>query len=155
MNKNIFIKAIFIGIVASIVFILIQPFFGLSTLTSRHAAAYVNLGGYNETVALILSWFVHVSVSTAYAILSAFIFSINSTIAVSTIQVFVLGWVTTLIATPANEWVVKLVTTQTFPDISSLASINTELGAKFWLHVMFFVLVIIGLYVVSTKRDVK
>lgn len=151
MNKNIFIKAIFIGIVASIVFILIQPFFGLSTLTSRHAAAYVNLGGYNETVALILSWFVHVSVSTAYAILSAFIFSINSTIAVSTIQVFVLGWVTTLIATPANEWVVKLVTTQTFPDISSLASINTELGAKFWLHVMFFVLVIVGLYLGKVK----
>ena len=151
MNKNIFIKAIFIGIVASIVFILIQPFFGLSTLTSRHAAAYVNFGGYNETVALILSWFVHVSVSTAYAILSAFIFSINSTIAVSTIQVFVLGWVTTLIATPANEWVVKLVTTQTFPDISSLASINTELGAKFWLHVMFFVLVIVGLYLGKVK----
>ena len=115
MNKNIFIKSILIGLIASIAFILIQPLFGLATLTSRHAAAYINLGGYNETIALILSWFVHVSVSIAYAILSTFIFSMNSTIAVSTIQVLVLGWITTLIATPANEWVVKLVTTHVNP----------------------------------------
>ncbi len=155
MNKNIFIKSILIGLIASIAFILIQPFFGLATLTSRHAAAYINLGGYNETIALILSWFVHVSVSIAYAILSTFIFSINSTIVVSTIQVLVLGWITTLIATPANEWVVKLVTTQRLPDISTLAPINTHIGPKFWLHVMFFIFVIIGLYVVKIKKGVK
>lgn len=152
MNKNIFIKAIFIGLIASIAFILIQPFFGLTTLTSRHAAAYVSLGGYHETIALILSWVVHISVSIAYAILSTLIFSINSTMLVSSIQVLVLGWITTLIATPANEWVVKLVTTQKFPDISSLAPINTDIGPKFWLHVMYFVFVIIGLYVVRTKK---
>lgn len=155
MNKPIFIKAILIGLIASIAFILIQPFFGLATLTSRHAAAYVSLGGYNETVALILSWVVHVSVSIAYAILSTLIFSINSSLIISSIQVLVLGWITTLIATPANEWVVKLVTTQKLPDISALAPVNTDIGPKFWLHVMFFVFVMIGLYVVKIKRKIK
>lgn len=153
MNKTIFIKAILIGLIASIAFILIQPFFGLTTLTSRHAAAYVSLGGYNETVALILSWVVHVSVSIAYAILSTLIFSINSSLIISSIQVLVLGWITTLIATPANEWVVKLVTTQKLPDISALAPVNTDIGPKFWLHVMFFVFVMIGLYVVKVKNN--
>ena len=153
MNKTIFIKAILIGLIASIAFILIQPFFGLTTLTSRHAAAYVSLGGYNETVALILSWVVHVSVSIVYAILSTLIFSINSSLIISSIQVLVLGWITTLIATPANEWVVKLVTTQKLPDISALAPVNTDIGPKFWLHVMFFVFVMIGLYVVKVKPN--
>ena len=153
MNKSIFIKAILIGLIASIAFILIQPFFGLATLTSRHAAAYVSLGGYNETVALILSWVVHVGVSIVYAILSTLIFNINSSLIISSIQVLVLGWITTLIATPANEWVVKLVTTQKLPDISALAPVNTDIGPKFWLHVMFFVFVMIGLYVVKVKPN--
>lgn len=155
MNKTIFIKAILIGLIASIAFILIQPFFGLTTLTSRHAAAYVSLGGYNETVALTLSWVVHISVSIAYAILSTLIFSINSSLIISSIQVLVLGWITTLIATPANEWVVKLVTTQKLPDISALAPVNTDIGPKFWLHVMFFVFVMIGLYAVKVKKKIK
>ena len=59
MNKNTIVKALFVGLIASIAFIIAQPFFGMSTLTSRHAAAYMT-GGYNETVAIVLSWIVHI-----------------------------------------------------------------------------------------------
>ena len=145
MNKKTIFTAAFIGLIASIIFILVQPIFGMSTLTSRHAAAYINLGGYDATSALLISWFVHISVSIAYAILSGIIFSINSSTLVNTIQVLVFGWITTLIATPANEFVVKLVTMRQFPDITTLAALNFEIGPKLWLHLVFFVFIIIGL----------
>jgi len=156
MNKNTMLTAAFIGLISSIIFILVQPIFGMSTLTSRHAAAYISLGGYTEISALLLSWFVHISVSIAYAILSSIIFSINSTALVNTIQILVFGWITTLIATPANEFVVKLVTMKKFPDLSALAPLNFEVGPKLWLHLVFFVFIIIGLCLTQkiTKRPV-
>lgn len=155
MNKNNIITAALIGFIASIAFILIQPIFGLSTLTSRHAFAYVKLGEYSEITALVIAWFVHISVSIAYAELSAFIFNINSSLKVNIIQVLFFGWLTTLIATPANEFVVKLVTTQQFPDLSSLAGLNMEVGPKLWLHIVFFVFVMIGLLLTKNKTLLK
>lgn len=153
MNKTLFI-ALFIGLIASIAFILAQPFFGMATLTSRHIAAYINFGGYTETNALILSWFVHVSVSMAYALTSAIIFHINRSLLVSISQIFILGWFTTLIATPANEWVVKLVTTQKLTAFSQLQPLNTDIGPKFWLHVMFFAFVLSGLGIAKLQTKV-
>ena len=151
MNKKTIITTFVVGIIASIVFILIQPVFGMSSLTSRHAAAYVNFGGYSEIGALLLSWFVHISVSIAYTILSILIFSLNSTWSVNTIQILVLGWITTLIATPANEFVVKLVTTEKFPALSSLSAVNTDVGPKLWLHIIFFAFIVAGLWVSRLK----
>jgi hypothetical protein len=153
--KNTLITAFIVGLIASIAFIIFQPLFGLATLTSRHAAAYVNFGGYSEVSALILSWFVHISVSIAYAVISTVIFNFNHSLWVSSLQVIVLGWFTTLIATPANEWVVKLVTTETFTPLSELAPLNTAIGPKFWLHVMFFVFVLLGLWFKKVKIDKK
>ena len=145
MNKKNVITAVLIGFIASIIFIVIQPMFGLSTLTSRHAFAYASLGEYSELAALIIAWFVHISVSIAYAILASIIFNINSSMVVNVIQVLFFGWLTTLIATPANDFVVKLVTKQAFPDVGSLAGFNFEVVPKLWLHVAFFVFVVVGL----------
>ncbi|MFA0182670.1 hypothetical protein OAW_01890 [Vibrio cyclitrophicus ZF170] len=153
MNKKTLIMTLVIGLMASIAFILIQPLFGMSTLTSRHAAAYVTLGGYDPTSALVLSWVVHVGVSLCYAFLSNLIFMFNSSLSVNLIQIAVLGWITTLIATPANEWVVKLVTTKQFPSISSLSALNTDVGPKLWLHILFFVLIVGGLWVAKKQRS--
>tara|TARA_R110001583_G_scaffold6618_2_gene33534 strand:+ start:6938 stop:7414 length:477 start_codon:yes stop_codon:yes gene_type:complete len=151
MNKKSLITAAFVGLVASIIFIIVQPIFGMATLTSRHALAYVTYGAYSETSALILSWFVHISVSVCYALLSMIIFNINRSLLVCTLQVVILGWITTLIATPANEFVVKLVTTSSFPALSSLSAINTQVGPKLWLHIVFFVFVMVGIWLASMK----
>jgi len=149
-HKNTIITALLIGIFAGIAFILIQPLFGMATLTSRHANAYVNVGAYSVTMALIMSWLVHLAVSIFYTLLSVIIFNLNHSVSVSLAQVIILGWVTTLIATPANEWVVKLITTGQFPMIAELSGLNTQIGPKLWLHIVFFAWVIIGLYFIRS-----
>jgi hypothetical protein len=146
MKRNIFINTFLIGLVSSIAFIMIQPLFGMLSLTSRHASAYINLGGYNETLALVLAWFLHISVSIFYTFISTAIFYFNHSILVSFGQVIILGWLTTLIATPANEWVVKLITTEKFTAINSLSALNTQVGPKLWLHILFFTFVLCGLW---------
>ena len=151
MNKNTLMIAVSLGLVAGIAFILIQPLFGMATLTSRHAEAYVNLGSYSQTAALIISWLVHISVSIFYALLSVVVFNLNHSLLISFIQVIVFGWVTTLIATPANEWVVKSVTTGQFPAFNALSGLNTEIGPKLWLHIMFFTFIVCGLYLIRLK----
>jgi hypothetical protein len=152
---NILLTAVSIGLIASIAFILIQPFFGMVTLTSRHASAYLNNGAYSETSALIVSWMVHVGVSIFYALLSTIIFNINHSILVSFGQVIVLGWLTTLAATPANEFVVKFITTEQFPALSSLSALNTEVGPKLWLHILFFAFVLAGVWLTRIKAFSK
>jgi hypothetical protein len=151
MKLNTFTTALFVGLIASIAFILIQPLFGMLTLTSRHADAYIKLGAYPETAALILSWVVHISVSIFYALVSTIVFNINNTWFVSTGQIIALGWLTTLTATPANEFVVKLITTLTLPDLGSLSALNTDIGAKFWLHILFFALVVLGISLLNKR----
>jgi len=154
MNKSTLTKAIIIGLIASIAFILAQPLFGMSTLTSRHAAAYMT-GGYNESVAIVLSWIVHISVSIFYAFVSIVIFNANNTVLASIGQVVVLGWITTMTATPANEWVVKLVNSQSIPSFSQLSAINTDIGPKFWLHVVFFAFIVALLWLSKIKRKLN
>jgi hypothetical protein len=145
MSINTLITTFIIGILASISFILIQPLFGMLTLTSRHAAAYIEIGNYNAIVAMTLSWLIHISVSVFYTFISLSIYNFNNLISVSFVQIIVLGWITTLIATPANEWVVKFITTGQLTTISSLSDLNTQVGPKLWLHVLFFGLVIVGI----------
>lgn len=149
---NILFIAISIGLIASVAFILIQPLFGMATLTSRHASAYLSNVAYSETSALLVSWLVHVSVSVLYVLLSTVIFNFNHSLLVSVGQVIVLGWLTTIIATPANEFVVKLITTERFPSLSSLSELNTEVGPKLWLHILFFAFVLGGLWLTRIKR---
>ncbi len=147
IKNNILVSSIVIGLFASIAFILIQPFFGMLTLTSRHAAAYVEIGNYNASGAMALSWALHIGVSIIYTLVSLSIYHVNRSILVNFLQVIILGWATTLIATPANEWVVKFITTGQLSSLSSLSDLNTQVGPKLWLHILFFVLVISGAWV--------
>lgn len=50
----------------------------------------------------------------------------------------VLGSITTLTATPANEFVVKLITSKSFPAFDTLSALNTRMGPKLWLHILHF-----------------
>lgn len=141
---NTLTTTFFVGVIASIAFILIQPSFGMLTLTSRHAAVYTDIGHYNETFAVALAWLVHGSVSIFYTFISLLIYNFNHSLIINFIQIIVLGWLTTLIATPANEWVIKLITTGQLTPLHALSNLNTEVGPKLWLHILFFSLVIIG-----------
>lgn len=155
INQKVILTALIVGLIASVAFIFIQPLFGMLTLTSRHAAAYVKLGEYDASTALLLSWFVHMSVSVFYAMLSTIIFNVNRTWLVNITQVVALGWITTLTATPANEFVVKLITSLQFPDLGTLSAVNTEIGPKLWLHIMFFGVVIAGVWLLNKNEISK
>ena len=146
MKLNTLMTTLFIGFASGIAFIIVQPLFGMATLTSRHAQAYMIYGHYSEHFALILSWLVHISVSVLYAFIANIIFKLKPSVLVSVGQVIILGWVTTLLATPANEIVVKLVTSQQFPELNSLSPLNTEIGPKLWLHFLFFIFVLASLW---------
>ncbi len=147
--------AVIIGILASILFIVIQPMFGIDTITGRHTQAYVSQGNYTVATATIIAWAVHVIVSVFYALASVIIFRINSSFIVSSVQIMVLGWVSTLLATPANVFVITAITTQSLPDLSSIPPLNMALGAKFWLHIIFFVLVVVTLHLVDSRERRK
>ena len=151
MNINNLVTTLLVAVIASIAFIWIQPLFGMLTLTSRHAAAYMAIGGYSEAIAVILSWIVHVSVSIFYTLVSLLIYNLNHSYLVNFLQVVLLGWLTTLLATPANEWVVKLITTGQLPAIDSLSALNTQVGPKLWLHIMFFIMVVVGISIIKNS----
>ncbi|GIU04196.1 hypothetical protein TUM4261_03680 [Shewanella sp. c952] len=151
MNINNLVTTLLVGVIASIAFIWIQPLFGMLTLTSRHAAAYVDIGGYSEAIAVTLSWIVHVSVSIFYTLVSLLIYNLNHSYLVNFLQVVLLGWLTTLLATPANEWVVKLITTGQLPAIDSLSALNTQVGPKLWLHMLFFIMVVVGISIIRNS----
>lgn len=151
MNINNLVTTLLVAVIASIAFIWIQPLFGMLTLTSRHAAAYMDIGGYSEAIAVILSWIVHVSVSIFYTLVSLLIYNLNHSYLVNFLQVVLLGWLTTLLATPANEWVVKLITTGQLPAIDSLSALNTQVGPKLWLHILFFIMVVVGISIIRNS----
>jgi hypothetical protein len=96
---------------------------------------------------------VHIGVSIFYALISALILNINHSPLVNCLQIIVLGWLTTILATLANEFVVKAVTTLQFPALNSLSALNTETGPKLWLHFMFFMMVVAGLWFVKLKNN--
>lgn len=152
MIKHTLFTAFWLGLLAGIAFIIAQPFFGMSTLTSRHAAAYIN-GGYVETTALMLSWFVHLSVSIFYALLSYLTYRVNQSVLANLSQMFAFGWLTTLLATPANQWVVELINSRAIPGFAHLAPFNTDIGPKFWLHVLFFAFVIAQIYLMQYLKS--
>ena len=58
------------GVVMGVVFIVIQPLFGMDTLTSRHAGAYQQLGNWSSFAAITIAWAAHLVVSLFYGLLS-------------------------------------------------------------------------------------
>lgn len=148
------LESLLIGTFAAIVFIIVQPMFGMLTLTSRHSTAYTEIGNYAPGIALILSWLVHIGVSVFYTFVSLTIYKLNNSTFANVLQIAFLGWVTTLLATPANEWVVRFITSGKFAELSSLSGLNTEIGPKLWLHVFFFLLLVISFWVIQTKSSI-
>lgn len=141
-----FLYAVIIGAFSGAIFVVIQPLFGMETITSRHASAYVSQGGYTLATATLIAWTLHTLVSVVYALALVMIVKIKTSIGWRLAQIAGLGWISTVVATPANVFAIKAITTLSFPDFSSLPALNMEMGAKLWLHVIFFVLVLLSLY---------
>lgn len=146
VKQTLLIGAI-IGFIVGVLFIYVQPLFGMSPLTDRHAAAYVKLSDMSPFVAIVIAWFAHLLVSTAYGFASAVALLISRNIFSYLIKIIVLAWFTTVIAGPANQLIVRLVTTKGFPSFEKLPVLNFNIDAKLALHLIFFFVIVLFLFV--------
>lgn len=120
-----------------VVFIVIQPLFGMDTLTSRHAAAYQKLGSWSSISAISIAWAAHLAVSVFYGLLSALVISTTSRLGIAALFTLAFSWLTTIIAPPANAAIVQLVCFQQL-QVHKLPVLNFSFDEKFVLHLVFF-----------------
>ena len=144
--------ACLLGALMGVVFIVIQPLFGMDTLTSRHAAAYQQLGNWGGVAAIIMAWSAHLAVSVFYGLLSGI--AVLSTERLGIVALFTLAfsWLTTIIAPPANAIIVQLVSFQHI-QTGQLPSLNFSMDIKFALHLVFFAVISVALYIYNNKMN--
>ena len=127
MNKSkLIILTLIIGTIAGILFIILQPSFGMSTLTSRHAEHYFQIGHYSATPAVVMAWLV------------LFVYQFSRHKLFVSLSVLFLGWITTVIAPVANFMVINMVSNGTLAGINKWPPLNFSLDEKLILHVLFF-----------------
>ncbi|MFA7553337.1 MAG: hypothetical protein WCY88_03725 [Spongiibacteraceae bacterium] len=143
--KMLFIACLF-GAVMGVVFILIQPLFGMDTLTARHAASYQQLGNWSSIAATTIAWAVHFVVSIVYGLLSGLVLLNTARLGFIALFTLAFSWLTTVIAPPANAIIVQLVSFQHI-QTSQLPSLNFNLDVKFLLHLIFFAAISSALYI--------
>lgn len=144
--------ACLLGAVMGIVFILIQPLFGMDALTSRHAAMYQKLGAWGATSALIMAWIAHSAVSVFYGLLSGIVILKFKRLRIVALFTLAFSWLTTIIAPPANAMIVQLVSFQQLR-AEQLPALNFNLDVKFVLHLIFFAAISAALYAYTSKLD--
>ena len=144
--------ACLLGAVMGVVFIVIQPLFGMATLTSRHAAAYQQLGNWSSVAAVTIAWTAHLAVSVYYGFWSGVVILSTARLALVTLFTLAFSWLTTVIAPPANAMIVQLVSFQHIK-VNQLPGFNFSLDVKFVLHLVFFAAISAALYVY--KKRVK
>ena len=142
--------ACLLGLIVGVLFILVQPLFGMDTLTSRHASLYQKLGNWSAIPALVIAWFAHLVVSVLYGLMSGIV--VIKFVQLRFVVLFTLAfsWVTTVIAPPANAIIVQLVSFQNIQS-DNLPGLNFNLDEKFVLHLLFFGVITSALYVYKNK----
>ena len=150
IRVQLLLMACILGAVMGVIFIIIQPFFGMDTLTSRHAAAYQQLGNWSSMAAITIAWTAHLAVSVFYGFLSGIVILNATKLQVVALFTLAFAWLTTLIAPPANAMIVQFVSFQQI-QVSQLPDLNFSLDVKFVLHLVFFAAMTIPLYLYHKK----
>lgn len=143
---KILVLAAIIGLIVGVIFIFIQPLFGMPALTQRHAEGYMKLSTMSQNSARLSAWLVHLCVSINYGIASALALLIGRKILNYSLLILFLSWVTTVIAPPANAFLVKLIGTKSLPSLSGLPAMNFNVDAKLILHLLFFTTIAVVLW---------
>ena len=101
--KKVLIYGAITSFIVGVLFIYVQPLFGMLPLTDRHAAAYTKLTNISPAVAVVVAWAAHLIVSTAYGVATALALILSKSIVSFVLQVLALGWFTTVIAWSASN----------------------------------------------------
>lgn len=133
------------GVLGALAFVGVQELTGPGNIAAYMGAEIVERGGYPEGLAGVLGWGVHLGVSLGYAALFAAITALPAfpsargpRLAVGLAVALGLGWVTTLVTSPAIATTISLLALQGLPE--SLPGLNTTLGVPFWNHIGFFLI---------------
>ena len=142
--KRLILTGVLGGIVGAVFFWWYQTTFQGASLPAFIGSQIVRQGDYSLSPTLV-GWAVHLGVSFSYGSLLAFVAQIlfprnyiwNR--AASLGAALFLGWIATLIAPPAIQITIALLSGKGFP--ATLWGLNPASGHTFWNHVFFFVLV--------------
>tara|TARA_R110002049_G_scaffold54526_4_gene151718 strand:+ start:147 stop:620 length:474 start_codon:yes stop_codon:yes gene_type:complete len=152
---RLLIVAAAVGFFVGVVFIFVQPLFGMSPLTQRHAEAYMNLGSMSAGTAFTVAWAVHLFISVCYGLAVGIALLLSRNAIPFIIQLVVFAWVTTVIAPPANALLVRLIGSKSLPSPEQLPPLNFQLDAKLLLHILFFAAIAAALWVTCRDRQVS
>lgn len=144
-QTQLLLMAALLGAVVGVLFIFVQPWFGMDTLTSRHAAAYQQLGGWSAIPALVIAWLAHLAVSVFYGLASGIVVLKIRQFPWVAFYTLAFSWITTVIAPPANALIVQLVSFQHL-EPGKLPALNFSLDVKLLLHLVFFAAIVLALY---------
>jgi hypothetical protein len=109
------------GVAGSITFWLFQVFTTGFTIPQFMGQQIVQQGGYPAALAPFVGWGVHLGVSLSYALLFAVIIAVlplkaaGARLAIGVVLAVVLGWVTTLLTSPAITVTINVLSGQGFP----------------------------------------
>lgn len=142
-----------LGLIIGVLFIFVQPLFGMSPLTQRHAEGYMKLSEMSHGTAITSAWLMHLFISACYGIACSVALILSKKIVPYSVQIVFLSWITTVIAPPANALIVKLIGTQSLSSFTNLPAMNFSIDAKLILHLIFFAVIALTLWV--SQRPIK
>lgn len=141
------------GIVVGVLFIYVQPFYGMTPVTDRHAALYSELTNFGYATAITVAWVTHLCVAILHGIAIVFMLILSGG-AMSYFTTLVgMAWFASLIAAPVNAVIVSLVSTGSLPLLLKLPPLNIQLDEKFALHLTLFIA--IGAVVWLYRRELR
>ena len=129
------------GVIGALVFWLYQTTFQGNSITAFIGSQIISQGNYSLSPTVV-GWAVHLGVSLSYGILLAFLAQIlfpNAYLwnrVASLVAALILGWITTIIAPPAIQITIAILSGKDFP--SPLWNLNPASGHPFWNHIVFF-----------------
>lgn len=130
------------GVAGSITFWLFQVFTTGFTIPQFMGQQIVSQGGYPARLAPLIGWGVHLGVSLSYALLFAVFIAVlplkgsGARLAIGLVLAAVLGWVTTLLTSPAITVTISVLSGQGFP--AKLPALNTDVDLPLYNHLLFF-----------------
>ncbi len=142
MKKFGVVRWLTAGVAGSLFFWLFQVLTGGGTITQFMGEQIATQGGYPMGLAPLIGWGVHVGVSLSYALLFAVIMSViptkssGATLGTGLVLAAVLGWVTTLLTSPAITVTISVLSRHGFP--AELPGLNTDVDLPLYNHLLFF-----------------
>ncbi len=133
--NRLIVVTVVAGVVGAVIFWVFQLNVQGATITSYIGGQVVKKGGYSLSPVFV-GWSIHIGVSISYALLMGLVMwipfteNVNLNRAITLLIAVFLGWITTIVAPPAINVTINLLSGKGFPS-----------GPFWWNHQLFFIVV--------------